>query len=413
MPLIELTRRAMYDLVWSKPMTKIAEEFGVSDVALKKACDRHRVPTPPRGYWAKKEADKPVKQTSFVETADPQDERVVIYGNNQPALPESVKEIIDQHRIARAERAKSTFVASASVQAPIVEVHKAVAATAKAIRKAKPDKDDVVSATGAGVYTIEVGVACVERVITILDGLARALQTQGLAVAINGDAITVASGVDVVKFKLTEYVRREKHVPTVEELAKEDRRRRSQGITWDSPYGRVYPEFDFIRTGALSLEIEHEYLKGYRRSWNDGKQQRLEELIEDISVGIVAYAAGLKLKREERERWHRNWERQSRARARAEKRRDREDERSKVLDELVGISSEAIKLRTWLTEAEKWSQPAQPNEFTRFVAWARARLDCLNSAVEPQGIAETLKSRELFPETDTLVDPPDDLIDEL
>ena len=36
----------------------------------------------------------------------------------------------------------------------------------------------------------------------------------------------------------------------------------------------------------FQLEIEHEYLKGYRRSWNDGKQQRLEELIEDISVGL-------------------------------------------------------------------------------------------------------------------------------
>ena len=85
---IETTRRAIYDLVWSKPMTKVAADFQISDVALKKACDRHRVPTPPRGYWAKKEAGKPVKQVSFVETADPQDERVVIYGNNRPELPE-------------------------------------------------------------------------------------------------------------------------------------------------------------------------------------------------------------------------------------------------------------------------------------------------------------------------------------
>jgi len=81
MPPTELTRRAMYDLVWSKPMTKVAEEFGISDVALKKACDRHRVPTPPRGYWAKKDAGKSVRQVGFVETADPQDERVVIFGS--------------------------------------------------------------------------------------------------------------------------------------------------------------------------------------------------------------------------------------------------------------------------------------------------------------------------------------------
>jgi hypothetical protein len=132
MPPVELTRRALCDLVWSKPMTKIAEEFGISDVALKKACDRHRVPTPPRGYWAKKEASKPVKQVRFVETADPQDERIVIYGNNQHQLPESVKKIIEQDRIARAVRSKTVIATSAPSQVPIVGTHKAVAATAKA-----------------------------------------------------------------------------------------------------------------------------------------------------------------------------------------------------------------------------------------------------------------------------------------
>jgi len=43
-------------------MSKLAESFGISDVGLSKICDRHRVPTPPRGYWAKNEAGKPVSQ---------------------------------------------------------------------------------------------------------------------------------------------------------------------------------------------------------------------------------------------------------------------------------------------------------------------------------------------------------------
>jgi hypothetical protein len=30
----DLTRRALYDIVWSRPMTKVAEEFGISDVGL-------------------------------------------------------------------------------------------------------------------------------------------------------------------------------------------------------------------------------------------------------------------------------------------------------------------------------------------------------------------------------------------
>ena len=60
-----------------EPMTKVAADFGVSDVALKKICDKHRVPSPPRGYWAKKEAGGPVQQVCFHATDDPQHERVV------------------------------------------------------------------------------------------------------------------------------------------------------------------------------------------------------------------------------------------------------------------------------------------------------------------------------------------------
>jgi hypothetical protein len=43
------TRRTIYDLIWSKPMSKVAQDFGISDVALKKICRKQRTPSPPRG----------------------------------------------------------------------------------------------------------------------------------------------------------------------------------------------------------------------------------------------------------------------------------------------------------------------------------------------------------------------------
>lgn len=51
-----LTREELYELVWSKPLTSVAFDFGVSSVAIKKVCRRQQVPTPPRGYWAKIDA---------------------------------------------------------------------------------------------------------------------------------------------------------------------------------------------------------------------------------------------------------------------------------------------------------------------------------------------------------------------
>lgn len=51
---LNMTCQELYNLVWSKPMTKIAKDFGVSDRAVAKTCARRQVPVPPRGYWAKK-----------------------------------------------------------------------------------------------------------------------------------------------------------------------------------------------------------------------------------------------------------------------------------------------------------------------------------------------------------------------
>src|ERR1700689_67481 len=54
----QLSRKKLYDLVWSEPMRNLSVRFGISDVALKKTCARAGIPTPDRGYWAKKQAGK-------------------------------------------------------------------------------------------------------------------------------------------------------------------------------------------------------------------------------------------------------------------------------------------------------------------------------------------------------------------
>jgi len=55
-----VTREELYEAVWQKPMSRLAEDFGITGNGLAKICDRLDVPYPPRGYWAKKEAGKPV-----------------------------------------------------------------------------------------------------------------------------------------------------------------------------------------------------------------------------------------------------------------------------------------------------------------------------------------------------------------
>lgn len=60
-----LTRVELHDLIWSQPMQRLAQQFGISDVALAKACRRVEIPVPERGYWAKSQAGKKVTRIPF------------------------------------------------------------------------------------------------------------------------------------------------------------------------------------------------------------------------------------------------------------------------------------------------------------------------------------------------------------
>jgi AcrR family transcriptional regulator len=51
--ILALTREQLYQRVWSKPLSLVAREAGVSGNALAKICSRMLVPYPSRGYWAK------------------------------------------------------------------------------------------------------------------------------------------------------------------------------------------------------------------------------------------------------------------------------------------------------------------------------------------------------------------------
>lgn len=41
-----VTRAALYDLIWKRPMLKVAPEFGMSGNGLAKLCRREGIPSP-------------------------------------------------------------------------------------------------------------------------------------------------------------------------------------------------------------------------------------------------------------------------------------------------------------------------------------------------------------------------------
>lgn len=59
MKTIELSRKQLYNLVWSTPITKLTLQYVISVEGLKKLCKQFDIPMPPNGYWLKLKYNKP------------------------------------------------------------------------------------------------------------------------------------------------------------------------------------------------------------------------------------------------------------------------------------------------------------------------------------------------------------------
>lgn len=77
---IKQIRQELYEDVWSKPMTALAEKYGLSDNGVRKRCKSLNIPIPHLGYWAKLKAGKPVEEKPPL---PPYDVAILSYTNHQ------------------------------------------------------------------------------------------------------------------------------------------------------------------------------------------------------------------------------------------------------------------------------------------------------------------------------------------
>jgi hypothetical protein len=88
-----LTRKQLYELVWSEPMLKVAAQYNVSSSYMARVCTLLNVPRPERGYWAKLAVGKAPPKPPLPE-ARPGDESIWTKGGGHyskvdKALPRS------------------------------------------------------------------------------------------------------------------------------------------------------------------------------------------------------------------------------------------------------------------------------------------------------------------------------------
>jgi len=334
---IELTREELFKHVWERPMTKVAADYGISDVALKKICDKHRIPVPGRGYWAKKVAGKTVKRAHFRAVTDPTINRVVIHGSPVQDLPEAVKEAREAAK-SRERRPENKV----EVVAVPEDLHPKAARTGRKLEKAKPSMKGLVTTSGPDLFDLEVGPDSVGRVIAFLNALVTAAEDRGCRILKGKHALVFVVDEENLDFKIVEEIKRSKHEPTPAELAaieKWERRQQRRFRVWDhidwTPRPTP-PEWDYTPNGRLRVVINEQRRYGYeglRRTFGDGGTQRIETLINAILEAFVTWAAAIKAKRIEDERRKREWEEAERRREEKRRRDALEKKRIEALSQ--------------------------------------------------------------------------------
>ncbi|WP_231639105.1 hypothetical protein [Sphingomonas profundi] len=397
------TRQEFYDLVWSKPITHLAKEFALSDVALHKICKKHDIPNPPLGWWAKKAAGKTVKQTPLPKAKAGISDRITIAAGELRPEPELIA----------TTRENARLLASSIDAEAVLPTNPIVDRTISQLRKAKPSSiNGLVTVEGLNVVKVNVAPASIDRLELALGRIAAAAEALGIKLVRGEKSASFQCEGETIGFSISEGVRREKHVPTEKELAEQEAARKRRARRWNNPgswddddfsFSSLRgPEWDYHPTGQLVFELEHSYLLGGspRRSFKDAKVQRIENMASDIAVGIAVLAAAKKDDQVKREEQARQREEERRLRELALRRDHIAERRGKALDEVLEEMASLDRLRRLVANLRDEEMSGSTGRVTEFLGLAERRPASREAALSTDGLEQRFEKQKLFGDDD-------------
>lgn len=283
-----MNRIELYNLVWAKPVTHVAKQFGLSDVAIHKLCKKHGIPTPPLGYWAKVKYGKKVSQPKLPPVNQGQSDLIDLRVYEKPISPPEVLEAI---QAAKHETQQLSDQIQVPAQRP-TSLHALAAATEKVLRKVKPDDEGFVTAGGPGKVDVKIAPASIDRAILLIHALLNVAMEGGYQLSTEG-GVRVVVDEQALAVRIYETKNKVAHIPTSDDLkrqASEDHWRSKYNVDYRSTH-KVYPTWDYSPSGRLVLEISDPNQVRWRGDpivgrWRDRSVRRLESYLGEIVAAL-------------------------------------------------------------------------------------------------------------------------------
>jgi hypothetical protein len=383
------SREDLYNAVWSKPMMKLAEEFGISGRGLAKLCERLKVPVPPRGYWRKISLGQSINKIPLPEVEftryelwknqsslddlerrrKAEEERSAIFNNPDIEIKDKeIQEIALKTLQAEQARNPMVLVSEQDITSPLVK---------KFLISQIRNKTALLSNTYSSKLAIDVTDSYALRAGLLMETLLQGFKERRWDFAIEKEEDSPHPRMFVnlfgqkIYFTIIEPVSNKRFPMTEKERKVYEE---------DHHYGRV-PKYRYIPTATGRLLLSINDGKRVYQSWEDRGKQLIEASIKEIMLGFIYVAiqssneAILALEREQR--------------LKLEQARKLEEERLKRLDakryEKLIADSEAYsqmkKIQNYVeyVKNQVQAQAVDPDsEILKWLEWAQSKMNNLN-----------------------------------
>ena len=343
---IKITRKELYDLVWSQPMLALSQKYVISNVGLRKICIRMRIPLPKAGHWERLRAGRKTEKFKLSPNYTGENEiTLALRDENYPAVSKDYavtllqKELeADPDKIVVAHRLTTTDKRITSAQECMTT-------------KNRYTRHGLVG-SGRGQLDVRVAPANVSRALRFMDALFKWLESRGHKISVGDVETKVIIGKQGMKILLRE------------------RTKKGGQTSWGSP--------ENIPTGELYFKLD-----GYPgREWKDGRRT-LEEQLPAIIARLEVQGKELL---DEQIEW---------AKSRAEQaekdriRRERKERKEKELNDFKLLLQDAARwqkvtlLRSYIDSVEIIASKNNPvpKEIASWLKWAREKLDWYDPSI--------------------------------
>jgi hypothetical protein len=370
-----LKREELYKMVWSEPVSKLARGYGLSDRGLGKICKRLEIPVPGRGYWQMKKKGLKMPVPPLRPTKKLNATGAYIHRTSKPRIDgEQDRETCDL--ITAEKLPENKITVPPSLDSP----HSLIVMTQRSLIGAKVDDRGLKQPRARGCLDIHVGRDSIDRAMLIMDTLVKALESRGFDISVAKEppfSTSVSVMDEVIAFALNEDLNRTEKKLTAAQTKEKEK----------YPWMYSRQEYDYSPNGVLSLRIKSDDSLKTRKTWSDGRRQRLEECLNSFVGGLIKAAIAIKHLRAERERWEREWQEERRQREEAERIRREEEEKLKDLDEEVASWHQSQKIRSYIDAVKKWGiqkygEIKPDSKLQQWLTWATRQADRLDPLVE-------------------------------